>query len=739
MTSTRLATRVGILRAAERSAESLDVVLFHEPKVGSVMRTKGSLFVLAQVTGSDAAIAGAARQAAEWLQHEYYYDLSAGVLGVLTRAVRTVNRRLFQTRARLGIPRRGGIGLIAMVIQGGHAHVVKLGPASGVVIRDERMYEIPPPPAVRDEDPRLRHRRVAATLGEALEIEPFSWRGEVTAGDRLALVSRNLAEVVGTDDLRVAILDARPAAAVEHLGQLFGVRGGAGSDGVLIVELVEVPLTEAARPLQPVYPNDQLAGLPDASPVPLADALGRALVGLRDRVAAIRRGLGVAATRTFGVFLAFMPRRRATYPRRVSRTAVREADRRRRTGLVGMVAVAVLVAAGATARNAAGPSPTEAIPRTAIAREAIADAEEHIEAVESTVDGATLVDRAPDDAEQLLTSAARALERASAAGVTTGSLAPLRSRVDAGLDRLYHVTRLGEIAALVDLGTIADDASGIRMVAASDGSLWLLDAGGRVERVDPADGSVSVIVRSGEEVEGGAPGDPWLLTTAATDVVVIDRQHQSWRIDLTERIPRRMELNGEGALDDEMRLLGSVQHRPPLEIFTLYAVDPASGQILKWTPPAVIPVNYPDPPVSFLTDDPDLPSADARDILVDVNLWLLHASTVTRVNFGTPLAQFEYSLDPPPDSALRPTLDYRLLAAATVGERELFYVYDAASSRIVAFNRGDGSFVRQWMAPGGPYEGLLDDVRGLVVSAVGEGPPAAYVLIADRVVRIVLE
>ena len=62
-------------------------------------------------------------------------------------------------------------------------------------------------------------------------------------------------------------------------------------------------------------------------------------------------------------------------------------------------------------------------------------------------------------------------------------------------------------------------------------------------------------------------------------------------------------------------------------------------------------------------------------------------------------AQEDYSLDPPPDATIRPDLDYRLLDGATVGDRELFYVYDAANARILAYQRADGAFVRQWLAP----------------------------------------
>jgi sugar lactone lactonase YvrE len=280
------------------------------------------------------------------------------------------------------------------------------------------------------------------------------------------------------------------------------------------------------------------------------------------------------------------------------------------------------------------------------------------------------------------------------------------------------------------------------MGAASDGSLGVLEAGrGRIVRADPADGSATVISRAGQALDSGAtPGDPWLISTAATDVVVIDRQRTAWRIDLGERIPREMPLAGAADLSSETTLIGALQHRPPLEIFNLYAVDGTTGEIRRWSPPAVIPVTYPDPAEPFLTAAPDLDPREARDLRVDVNAWLLHADTVTRVDFGSPRDQADYSLDRPPDGEVRPDLDYRLLDGATVGDRDFLYVYDAANDRILAFQRADGAFVRQWMAPAdGPAAGALSDVRGLSVTSVSDGPPVAFLLTADGVVRLVLE
>ncbi len=739
--TTRFATRIGLPSPDERPADAHDVVAFHEPAVGADARTKGSLFLLAQLTGGSPALEAAAREALEAIRADYYYDLSAGVLVALSKAVASANRRLYHRRRRLGIPRRAGISVVALVVRGREAHAVKLGPASAVVVRDGRMYEVPPPLPAVEEDPRQRRRRVAGTLGEALEIEPFTWQGGLAPGDRIALVSRQMARTVGIDELKGTLGGMRPAQAVEHLQQLFLIRGGTGSDGILAIEVAAMGPTAPARQLEPVRPADALAGVPDQSPVPLADAIGRGLHRVGAALESARAALGRGLATLLSWIMAFVPRRRASYPSSIPRTAEREAGRRRRIGLVGMAMVAGVVAVGATVAALPAARPTEAIPRAQTAREAIAEATELVAAVEERVDGADLVDREPGLAVGLLADAHVAVERALAVGVPADELAGLRGRIGGRLDALYRVTRVTDADTVVDLAGAFDDVDPADMVAASDGSFWVLDRGrGRVIRVDPADGSATLIMRAGQELESGeAPAAPWLIATAATDVVVIDRARTAWRIDLAERVPRRMEMNGLADIGADTRLVAALQHRPPLEIFNLYAVDPDTGGMDRWSPPAVIPVMYPDPPEPFLSDAPDLDPRDARDLVIDVNAWLLHAGTVTRVDFGAPADQADYSLDPPPDADVRPTLDYRLLDAATVGDRDLLYVYDAGSRRIIAFQRADGAYVRQWMAPDDADPGILDDVRAMAVPSVSDGPPVAYLLTGDRVVRLVLQ
>jgi hypothetical protein len=739
--SNRLATRIGLLAGEERAPGAFDLVRFREPTMGSEVRTKGSLFLLAQVTAGDAALGRAAAEALETIERDYYYDLSAGATGAISKALAAANRLLYHQRSRLGLTRRGGVSIVALVIRGREGHVAKLGPATAVIVRDGRMFELPPPPSVEEEDPRLRMRRVAESLGEALEIQPYVWQGELAAGDRVALLSRNVAQVVGIDEVQSALGTLRPAAAVEHLNQLFRIRGGEGSDGLLAIELVELAATAATHHLEPVHPHEELAGLPDRSPVPLADAIGQLLHRGGDAIDAGQRGLAHGLLVGVNMALAFVPRRRARYPTSIPRTALREEARRRRRGLLGIGAVAGLLALGASVASLPNPRPTDAILRASVARAAIGQALDLLATVDELVGGRDLVDRDPTRAARLLTDSLAAVQRASESGVAAVDLEPLRGRIETGLDTIFAVGRLAGSTTLADLASGFSAVNPTDMVMASDGSLWVAEVGhGRVIRVDPASGEAAVVYRAGQKVDGVTVAAPWMIATAATDVVVIDRDRQAWRFDLVEQLPRRLGLPGLGAISSESRLLSALQHRPPLEIFNLYVVDAGKGEVLKWTPGNVVPVRYPGLPEPYLTERPDLPVTAARDMFVDANLWLLQARTVTRVNFGTPLPQEGYSLDPPPDATLRPDLDYRLLDGATIGERETFYVYDAANARILAYQRADGSFLHQWLAPrSGADAGLLDDVRGLCVASVADGPPIAYLLTPTRIVRVVLE
>ncbi len=87
--------------------------------MGARARTKGSLFLVAQVTGSDPSLGRAAQEALDEIERDYYYDLSVGALGALAKAIEAANRRLYQwPRRKLGIGKRGGVGVVAVAVRG---------------------------------------------------------------------------------------------------------------------------------------------------------------------------------------------------------------------------------------------------------------------------------------------------------------------------------------------------------------------------------------------------------------------------------------------------------------------------------------------------------------------------------------------------------------------------------------------------------------------------------------------
>ena len=256
-----------------------------------------------------------------------------------------------------------------MAIRGREAHVAKLGPAAAVILREGRMYELPPPPAVDEEDPRVRQRRVAATLGEALEITPYTWKGELAPGDQMALVSRNLAQVVGVDELKQPWPRcARPPRSSTWSGSSRSAAAPAPT-GSWPSRYLELPATATTRQLEPVRPAEPLAGLPDQSPVPLADAIGRFLHRMGDAIDGAAGGAGPGDP--VRLQLRCSPSCRAAgrdYPRQILRTAAVEEGRRRRLGCWAWPAWRCCWPFGTSVASLPAVSPTEAIPRAAVAR-----------------------------------------------------------------------------------------------------------------------------------------------------------------------------------------------------------------------------------------------------------------------------------------------------------------------------------------------------------------------------------
>ena len=513
----RLQLKLGVVTEQDRLADSPDTLIVVEPSVGSVARSKGHLYVLVTSRVVTRHALEATRLAAETIRNEYYYDESAGIRVCLEKAIETANKRLSHQADRLGLKSSEGggpIGIGVAVVRANEMYVATVGPAEAYLIRQARLSTLPDP---------HRERGLPSP-----DLEPEVWRGEVSVGDSLVLISPNVIAKLGADELKDAMLTLHPQSAMEHLHHRFVAADGSGSDGAIAFEATEVSSTAKARTLVPVRPSAPLAGAPDRSPIPLADNVQAAGLAVSAAAGNARVAAGGALERAVAWAQGLMPQRKPAY-RRVTPLASRRETQRRAAlaalaliGVVGGLGLGVYVFGG----NA---TPEAAISSVTAGQRAIDLATSDLAKV--TGPGIDLVADDPGQALQLLTDAYNQLEAAMAASVSDTVVAPLRQRTLAGLDRLYGVVPVRSTTLFTFAP--ADGAAPIdlrEMVRGPDGAPYVIDRSTKaVYRVDVKTRKATVVARSGQKATGGTVSTPRYLTVGGPDLLILDAKNQLWR------------------------------------------------------------------------------------------------------------------------------------------------------------------------------------------------------------------
>src|SRR3954468_20348498 len=254
--------KLGVVPEAEHMPDSPDTAIHVEPRVGSQTRTKGHLYLLvtSKVPGQRAR--DATRLVADSIRSEYYYDESAGIRVCLVKAIQAANKRLAHARERSALGNGpGAIGVALAVVRDNELYVCTVGPAEAYLSRGARLSTLPDP---------HRDRGLPSS-----DLEPDVWRGDINVGDQLMLVSPTISAVLGPDALKDALVALHPQSAAEHLTTAYRSAGGPGSEGAMIVEAAEIAVSRAGVVPVPVRPAEPLAGVPDRSPIPLADTVAR--------------------------------------------------------------------------------------------------------------------------------------------------------------------------------------------------------------------------------------------------------------------------------------------------------------------------------------------------------------------------------------------------------------------------------------------------------------------------------
>jgi len=702
--ASRLQLKYGLVAEQDRLSTSADTLLVNEPATGSKSRTKGNLYLVV----SSASVGGRARDAtalvAETIRREYYYDESAGIPACLEKTLRSANRKLRSSREGNGLA-PSSIGVAIAVIRTTELYVAAVGDIETYLVRAARLL-------------MPEHASVPGIpAGDAVRVDV--WRGEFAIGDSLLLVSRNLTEVVGTEELKNAVVTLHPQSAVEHLHHLFVAAGGEGSDAVLAIEASEVASGRQESRLVPAAGvSDAYGDLPSGGPIPLAQPIAGAASavggGARSMAGSVTGAFGSAIDRLFDL----MPRRRTSTRRITPQVSRREAQRRAAIALLGFLGVILALGVLITFWPRGSEAPVQQVVQ---GQAAFDDAVAKLHQV-TGAGGVGAIDKA--QALKLLQEAFHDLETASKSGVPASSINPVLAQVTAALDGpcCYNVQH----ASAKTLYRLPDGADPSGLARGPDGAEYLIDRSGKgtVTRVDQKSGDNSPIIITAGDGLGQGIGAPKLIGSGGLDLLVVDARGGLWFWRPSGTL-LQVHLGGDPPGSD-VNAMGTFLLSLSTGEYNLYLVDPSASQILSYRPQGG--GNAFSAPSDWLASTTEKVDTFLQ-LYIDGDIYALTSDNVIK-HHGGKVQQF--ALQTPPDNGdLRPGHDYRLIAGSGDAGGGRLYVYDAKWNRVIVFDKANGSYVEQWqsVASGSP----MQDVRGMVVvvpATPGAGatppPPTFY-------------
>lgn len=717
----RLQMRLGVVPESDRLPDSPDRTVVVEPSVGAVARSKGSLYLLVTCLAPGNRIREATRLVAETIRDQYYYDESAGIRVCIVKAIAVASKRLAHDRERYGIVLRDGgngpVGVALAVVRGNELYVATAGPAEAYLIQQARLSTLPDP-----------HRERGLP---AVGVEPEVWRGEISVGDALVLVSPNLVARLGPEELKDALVTLHPQSAMEHLHHRFVAADGTGSDGAIAFEATEVSATHKQRTLVPVKPPEPLAGAPERSPIPLADSVSGGVAAVQASARQARSSAGGALGRLVWRIQDLLPRR---HPRHRKVTPISSRRETQRRAAVAIIALALVVGVlGVGIYLGAGGQREVELGSLTTGQKALQQAQSDLAQVFG--DGVDLVANDPPQAEQLLVDAYRQLALAEGAGIPAATIDPLRQRAVDGLDRLYRMVDVAPRVAFT-FEKAEQRADLTALVQGPDGAPYVLDrTTGSVYRIDLKAKKAVAVVRVGLAAAGTKVGEPRFVAVGGPDVLVLDAKNVLWRWRPADRKGRgtltRVKVNGATSWGADIRGLATFIQNPEQGLYRLYVVDPSEKQVLRYSP-AADGSGFPAAPSGYLATAQAVDAVTA--LYIDSDVYLADGGTIERFVSGR---AGDWRPGDPGDQILRSSPQYLLIASGSAAREGLLYGYDRANERVIALDKASGAVREQYRLAGGAPDWA--DVRGLVVVGGAEGePPTLWWVDRERLMTAVL-
>jgi hypothetical protein len=691
--ASRLQIKYGLVAEEDRLSSSSDALIVTEPTTGSKARTKGSLYLISTSRQPGGRTRDACRMVADSIRREYYYDESAGIAIVLEKAIRASNRRLRHSREGAGLP-VGAIGIALAIVRGNELYVATCGDADGYLVRSARLL--------------MPEHDSGTGLPATDSLKVDVWRGEFSVGDSLLLCSRNLVEVVGTEELKNAVLTLHPQSAAEHLHHLFVAAGGEGSDAVLAIEATEVSLSRVEHKLVPVSPSEPLAGTPISSPIPLADQVSGAASAVQERAVAARSAVREGISGAISRVLDLMPRRRTSFRRISATTTKRETQRRVALAVLGLISVVAVLGVGLWYWRPLRPE--NPIDQVTQGEAALAEA---VDAANQVFGPDDLLHSDPAEARTLLQDAWSNLVIARDAQVDPTTVGQLDAQLRIGLDQLYST-------ASVSAGQLYAAPAGARISALTQGpdDAAYLIVGETVVRVDLVSGAITTVISAGDGAGQGIAA-PRLLARGGPDLLVVDETGGLWRWRPSGALGE-VRLSGAPVWDESVVGIDTFVINPDQGLYRIYVPYPASSQILRYDPTADG-GGFSAPAPYFISETVDVTAF--RQLYVDGDVYAVTSANLQQYFSGR---QTAFSLDSPPDEDdLRPGHDYALLGATGVRGDGSLYVWDRLWSRVLVYDKAAGAYSSQYVAADGAPS--LTDLTGMYIVDRGHAQAALLV------------
>jgi hypothetical protein len=210
---------------------------------------------------------------------------------------------------------------------------------------------------------------------------------------------------------------------------------------------------------------------------------------------------------------------------------------------------------------------------------------------------------------------------------------------------------------------------------------------------------------------------------AARDLLIVDEQNVLWRWrpanDQGAGTTTRVRVSDNAGWGDDIRAIGTFLRDASAGLYNLYVVDPSEEQILVYYP-ASDGAGFPADKIDRLAVARDV--SDVAAMYIDSDIFITDDGSIIRFVDGRAEG---WETDELPDSLLREQPQYSLLASASEKREGVLYAYDKANQRVVAIDKGKGTYLEQYRLAG--HAPGWDDIRGMYVVLAGEDAPATLV------------